>query len=68
MVLKRAEGLHAKDGMIQFNLACYEAQLRNLALAKAHLARATRLDKKFSLLAVDDPDLQPLWDSLSANR
>ena len=65
-ILKRAEGLHSKDAMIQFNLACYEAQLGNLDLAKAHLTRTTRLDKKYSLLAVDDPDLGPLWGSLAA--
>lgn len=36
-VLKRAEGLHPNDATIQFNLACYEAQLGNLVQAKANL-------------------------------
>jgi hypothetical protein len=41
-------------------------QLGDLKAAKAHLARATTLDKKFSSRAVDDPDLEPLWNSLSS--
>ncbi len=65
-ILKRAEGLHPNDTMIQFNLACYEAQLGNLDQAKAHLKRATRIEPKFRLMALDDPDLEPLWESLAA--
>ena len=40
-ILARAEKLHPDHGLIQFNLACYEAQLGQLGLAKAHLTRAT---------------------------
>ncbi len=65
-ILKRAEGLHADDTAIQFNLACYEAQMGNLAQAKVNLERATRLDPKYRLLAREDPDLEPLWGSLEA--
>jgi hypothetical protein len=49
----------------QFNLACYKAQLGNLNEAKAHLTRAAKADGKFSLTALDDPDLEPLWASLA---
>ena len=48
-----------------FNLACYEAQMGNLDPAKAHLKRATKADPKFRLMAMDDPDLEPLWVSLA---
>ncbi len=65
-ILKRAEGVHPDDATIQFNLACYEAQLGNLDQAKAHLKRATRIEPKFRLMALDDPDLEPLWESLAA--
>jgi tetratricopeptide (TPR) repeat protein len=65
-ILTRAAELHPDDGTIQFNLACYEAQLGNLDRAKAHLTRATKADKKFSVMAMDDPDLEPLWASLAA--
>ncbi len=64
-VLKRAEGLHPNDAIIQFNLACYEAQMGNLDLAKVNLERATRIDPKFRLMALDDLDLEALWESLT---
>jgi hypothetical protein len=51
---------------IKFNLACYEAQMGNLDQAKANLERATRIDPRFRLIALEDPDLQPLWGSLAA--
>ena len=53
--------------MIQFNLACYESQLGNLERAKAHLTRATEIDAKFRLMALEDPDLEPLWASLATD-
>ena len=64
-ILTHAAEVHPANATIQFNLACYEAQLGNLDRAKAHLSKATRADKKFSLLALNDPDLEPLWSSLS---
>jgi tetratricopeptide (TPR) repeat protein len=66
-ILSRAAELHPNNGMIQFNLACYEAQLGNLDRAKAHLTRATKADGKFSLMALDDIDLEPLWASLATS-
>jgi tetratricopeptide (TPR) repeat protein len=67
-ILTRAAGLHPNDPTIQFNLACYEAQLGRLKVARAHLKRATELDAKFRLMALEDPDLEPLWASMSAER
>ncbi len=65
-ILKRAEGQHPNDATIQFNLACYEAQMGNLDQAKVNPGRATRIDSKCRLMALEDPDLETLWDSLSA--
>ncbi len=65
-ILKRAEGLHLNDATIQFNLACYKAQMGKLDQAKAHLKRATRIEPKFRLMALEDPDLEPIWGSLAA--
>jgi len=59
-ILTRAAGLHPSDPTTQFNLACYEAQLGRLEAAKAHLKRATELDAKFRLMALEDSDLEAL--------
>jgi tetratricopeptide (TPR) repeat protein len=64
-ILTRAAALHPNDGTVQFNLACYEAQMGNLGRAKAHLERATEIEAKFRLMALEDPDLEPLWASLA---
>ena len=63
-ILTRAAGLHPSDAMIQFSLACYEAQMGSLDRAKEHLRRATEIDAKFKLVALEDPDLEPLWSEL----
>ena len=47
-----------------FNLGCYEAQLGDIASAKAHLSRAIELRGDLRQRALEDEDLRPLWDSL----
>ena len=49
---------------IPYNLACYDAQLGDLAEARDWLAQAFRLGnaKELKAQAADDPDLAPLWD------
>ena len=64
-ILTRAASLHPTDPAIQFNLACYEAQMGNLDRANAHLKRATEIDAKFRLMALKDPDLEPLRSLLA---
>src|SRR4030095_8801584 len=64
-ILARAAVLHPADATIQFNLACYEAQMGNLDRAQAHLKRATQIEAKVRLMALEDPDLEPLWASLA---
>ena len=64
-ILTRAASLHPTDPTIQFNLACHEAQMGNLDQAKTHLKRATEIDTKFKLMALKEPDLEPLWSSLA---
>jgi tetratricopeptide (TPR) repeat protein len=49
--------------VLHFNLAGYECQLRNLQEAKERLRRAFELDEKYRLLALEDQDLEPLWES-----
>jgi tetratricopeptide (TPR) repeat protein len=56
----------SKHALIQYNLACYECQMGNLDEAKTLLQRAFALDDSLSKTALDDTDLKPLWDSMSA--
>lgn len=49
------------DAMTHFNLGCYACQLGAIEEAKSRVGKAIELDAKFKLLALDDPDLAPLW-------
>jgi tetratricopeptide (TPR) repeat protein len=51
-------------GTIQFNLACYCAQLGQLDEARKRLGRAVQLDKTFAAMAKSDPDLEALWEEM----
>ena len=59
-ILMRGLGLHPREPMLHFNLACYEAQLGNLDDARAFLETACGLDTAFVKLAQLDDDLAPL--------
>ena len=51
--------------MIQYNLACYSAQLGQLDVAQEHLDESYELGdaQKIKFMALDDEDLKPLWES-----
>jgi hypothetical protein len=51
-----------------FPLICESNQIfcEDLGRAKAHLHRATKAGKKFDMMALDDPNLEPLQGSLGA--
>ena len=51
---------------MHYNLACYECQLGRLAEAKRWLVAAFELGnpRQTKLMALDDPDLRPLWDHI----
>ena len=63
-VLLQAEKLHPEEPTIQFNLGCYECQLGNIELAKQYVHRAITLNKDFQKLAIEDSDLEPLWQNI----
>lgn len=60
-ILLAAKPLHRREATIHFNLACYAAQLGDLAGARSHLGRAIALNEKMRELARFEPDLQPIW-------
>ena len=64
-LLLEAAKLFPEDGMIQYNLACYSAQLGQLDAAKEYLHKSYELGdaKQIKLMALDDEDLKPLWES-----
>ena len=64
MILDKAVKQHPAEPMIHFNLACYAAQTGDLGMARERLSQAMTLDPGAKLLALDDPDLMPLWDEL----
>ena len=53
------------DSLTLFNMGCYECQLGDLESAKARVGEAIKIDPKWKIRALDDPDLEPLWDSWS---
>ena len=64
-LLLEAAKLFPEDVMIQYNLACYCAQLGQLDAAQEYLHKSYELGdaKQIKLVALDDDDLKPLWES-----
>ena len=62
-ILGNARALFPKEPLIAYNLACYDCQLGNLNSAWKWLEIAFDLGdpKKVKMMALDDPDLEPLW-------
>ena len=54
-----------KVSTIPYNLACYACQLGRINDSRQWLKRALSVGgKKIRSLALEDPDLQPLWDEI----
>ena len=62
-VLEEAAKLFPDHDMIQYNLACYNAQLGHLDAAQEHLDKSCKLgnSQQIKLMAINDEDLRPLW-------
>ena len=65
VVLDEAAKLFPDDSMIQYNLACYCAQLGQLDAAQEHLDKSYELGdaKQIRLMTLDDDDLKPLREA-----
>jgi Tfp pilus assembly protein PilF len=61
-ILRQAVEKFPEDALTSFNLGCYACQLGNIEQAKTRVGKAIELDTKFKLMALDDPDLEPLWE------
>jgi len=55
-----------REPTIPYNLSCYACQMSRFEEARTWLRRALKLgDKdKIKQMALDDPDLEPLWDEI----
>ena len=64
-LLEEAAKLFPDHDMIQYNLACYSAQLGQLDAAQEHLNKSYELGdaQQIKLMALDDQDLKPLCES-----
>jgi tetratricopeptide (TPR) repeat protein len=51
---------------IPYNLACYLAQLQRIEEARTWFKKAMAIDEQtVKQTAIDDPDLEPLWEGMS---
>jgi tetratricopeptide (TPR) repeat protein len=66
-ILLPAADKFPKVSAIPYNLACYDCQLGNLKEALQWLEKAIHLAGKtdLRLMALEDPDLEPLWNDIS---
>jgi len=54
--------------LIPYNLACYTAQLGQIKEAKDWFKQAMALGAKSARrTAIDDPDLEPLWEGMQGS-
>lgn len=64
MTLESAPASIRLTALYCYNLACYETQLGNLGIAKLLLQECFVKEPRYREEALDDPDLEPLWESL----
>lgn len=55
-----------REPTIPYNLSCYACQMRQLDEARHWLDRALQVGNRDQIkqMALDDPDLQPLWEEI----
>jgi len=65
-VLLPAYSKFPREPTIPYNLSCYACQMHQFDEARAWLRRAIKIGDraKIKQMALDDPDLQPLWDEI----
>jgi Tfp pilus assembly protein PilF len=66
IILLEALEKFPNDAMTNYNLGCYSCQLGDMEVAKKFVGDAIKLDSKYKLMALDDADLEPLWDMFAA--
>jgi len=64
MVLREAAEIHPGVALVAYNLACYACVLGDMSETKELLSRAIAMDRGCRMVAMKDPDLEQLWESL----
>ena len=64
--LEIGHGCMGEEATYWFNIGCYHCQLGDLGEAKRCVKKAVSLDKSFQMMALDDEDLEPLWEELGS--
>lgn len=64
-ILLGAEPKFPQEFLFPYNLACYCSQLSQFEEAQVWFKKAMAIDEKsVKRIALEDPDLKPLWDSM----
>ena len=63
-ILVEAEAAFPGDALIRYNLACYACCRSEQKRAKDYLQEAFKRDASMRSMAMEDPDLEPLWDEV----
>src|SRR5205823_6844446 len=63
-ILLNGEPKFPKEAVIKYNLACYFCQTGDIKTAKSYLKKAFEIDLNWRVAALEDADLQPIWDSI----
>jgi tetratricopeptide (TPR) repeat protein len=63
-ILLNAEAKFPKESAIKYNLACYFCQTGDIKTARNYLKKAFDIDLNWRVAALEDADLQPIWDSI----
>jgi predicted Zn-dependent protease len=65
IILLEALEKFPNDAMTNYNMGCYACLLGAMEEAKKFVGDAIKLDSKYKLMALDDPDLESLWETFA---
>lgn len=63
-ILLDAQAKFPKDALIPYNLSCYACLRQDLDRARDYLQRAITLENSFRIMAMEDEDLEPIWEDV----
>ena len=63
--LLEAEYILPDEGSVHFDLACYSCLLGELDEAMGRISMAIHFDSTYKLKALEDVDLEPLWETIA---